>query len=35
MAKTKKTIPDITATKIQELEQKNLVLQDKLKPFFS
>ncbi|MCW1948991.1 MAG: nucleotide exchange factor GrpE [Candidatus Shapirobacteria bacterium] len=30
MAKTKKTSPDLTATKIQELEEKNLVLQDKL-----
>lgn len=30
MAKTKKTSPDITATKIQELEEKNLLLQDKL-----
>jgi len=30
MVKTKKTNPDITATKIQNLEQKNLVLQDKL-----
>jgi len=30
MAKTKKTSPDLAATKIQELEEKNLVLQDKL-----
>lgn len=30
MVKTKKTSPDLTATKIQELEEKNLVLQDKL-----
>jgi len=30
MAKTKKTSPDVTATKIQELEEKNLLLQDKL-----
>ena len=30
MAKTKKTSPDLTAAKIQELEEKNLLLQDKL-----
>jgi molecular chaperone GrpE len=30
MAKIKKTNPDLAATKIQELEQKNLVLQDRL-----
>ncbi len=30
MAKTKKTNPDLTAAKIRELEEKNLVLQDKL-----
>jgi len=30
MAKTKKTHSDLTATKIQELEEKNLILQDKL-----
>ena len=30
MAKTKKTNPDLTATKIQDLEEKNLILQDKL-----
>ena len=30
MAKTKKTNPDLAAAKIQELEEKNLVLQDKL-----
>jgi len=30
MAKTKKTNPDLTVAKIQELEEKNIVLQDKL-----
>lgn len=31
MSKTKKTNPDLTATKIEELEQKNILLEDKIK----